>query len=397
MLKVAIFSHEIPSTTFVENLIKGLAENNIEIYLYGFKRKDIDYKNKNIKIIYFKNKPFSRVIHAFVSSFKLLIKDPKKLKKLYATCFDVRDLSNSFYKISNYAPILLNSIDIFHYQWGADILHFKELYTILDSKIILSFRGAHINYAPLFRKDLRDSYKEFFPKTNAFHAVSNAIAIESIQYGADKNKITTIYTSIDPLFLAENKFEFEKPKAKNTINIVSVGRFHWKKGYNYALDSIALLVNKNIQIKYTIIAQGNDIEELLFQIHQLKLNNYVEIIKGLPHNEVVQKIKNADIFLLPSIEEGIANVVIEAMSLGTFVVTTDCGGMAEVIVNEMNGIIVPIRDIHAIEKAILRYIELDENSINHMRKNARELVEQKFTRDRMIKEFISFYEKTMSE
>ena len=55
---------------------------------------------------------------------------------------------------------------------------------------------------------------------------------------------------------------------------------------------------------------------------------------------VKELIKNADILLLSSVEEGIANVVLEAMALGTLVVSTECGGMNEVIKNNENGFLV---------------------------------------------------------
>ncbi|MBI3234616.1 MAG: glycosyltransferase family 4 protein [Bacteroidetes bacterium] len=393
-MKVAIFSHEIPSTTFIENLILGLADKDVEIFLFGYKRKNITYKSPNIKTFFFKDSKVSQIGEAVSGSLKLLIRNPKKLINLYKVCFRDKDYSYGVIKLSTYIPILLNPVDIFHIQWGGDILYFKELYEILDCKIIVSFRGAHINYAPLFRPELRDAYLKNFPKTHAFHSVSNAIAKESLIYGASLDKIKTIYTSINPDMLL-NPISESKIKSSSTINMISIGRFHWKKGYNYAIDALYKLKSQGIKVHYTIVAQGSDIEEYKFQIHQYNLLSDVTIINGLPHAEVIHKIKEADLFLLPSLEEGIANVAIEAMTLGTLVISTDCGGMTEAITDGASGYIVPVRDADAIVAKVKEYISTEQAIIDNMRKNARLTIEQKFTRNRMIDEFIELYQSVL--
>ena len=57
---------------------------------------------------------------------------------------------------------------------------------------------------------------------------------------------------------------------------------------------------------------------------------------------------SADCLILPSVVEGIANVVMEAMAIGLPVISSDCGGMTEVITNDINGMIFPMRDMQAL-------------------------------------------------
>ncbi|MCB9276519.1 MAG: glycosyltransferase [Lewinellaceae bacterium] len=111
--------------------------------------------------------------------------------------------------------------------------------------------------------------------------------------------------------------------------------FSLEKGYHYALDALRFLLHKGYNIHYTIIAGGLS-EEIHYQIKYLQLEDYTSIIPGLPQTEVFKKMAEADIFLLPSVEEGIANVVLEAMVIGLPVVSSDCGGMAEVVEDGVN-------------------------------------------------------------
>ena len=93
-------------------------------------------------------------------------------------------------------------------------------------------------------------------------------------------------------------------------------------------------------------------EALIFQRSQLLLEDSVSFVGTLPFLSVLDEIRSADVLLLPSLEEGIANVVLEAMALGTLVVSTDCGGMSEVVIDKETGFLVPTRGVKDIANTI---------------------------------------------
>src|SRR5690606_5520640 len=144
---------------------------------------------------------------------------------------------------------------------------------------------------------------------------------------------------------------------KDGLKILSVGRAHWKKGYRYALDAMTVLKEIKVDFQYTIIGVKHD-EALLYQRHEAGLNDCVTFLDTLSFKEVKAQIASADVLLLPSIEEGIANVVLEAMALGTLVVSTDCGGMKEVVLPKQTGYLVPVRDAQAMALALKEVSEL---------------------------------------
>jgi colanic acid/amylovoran biosynthesis glycosyltransferase len=168
-----------------------------------------------------------------------------------------------------------------------------------------------------------------------------------------------------------------------------VGRPHWIKGYVYALDACKILKNHKINFTYTIIGGAN--LELIYQINELELNHNVTLIDHVPFERVQELMQKSDVLLLPSNAEGLANVVLEAMALETLVLTTACGGMDEVIQNDVNGYIIPIRDV---EKMANKLIEITALTISEKRiltDNAKEIVKKQHTENKMISEMLEFY------
>jgi glycosyltransferase involved in cell wall biosynthesis len=136
---------------------------------------------------------------------------------------------------------------------------------------------------------------------------------------------------------------------------------------------------------------------LLFQRNQLNLEKQVTFQKSVSFQKIVEEIYEADIVLLPSLEEGIANVVLEAMALGTLVISSDCGGMTEIINHTENGFIVPIRNSNAIAETIQKVNMLSLEKYNAITLNARKSIETQHGKNKMISDFESFYDIVINE
>jgi colanic acid/amylovoran biosynthesis glycosyltransferase len=145
------------------------------------------------------------------------------------------------------------------------------------------------------------------------------------------------------------------------------------------------------QFHYTIIGVKNN-EALIYQRSQLGLDEDVSFIDTLAFKDVQTAIQKSDVMLLPSVEEGIANVVLEAMALGTLVVSTDCGGMAEVVLPNQTGFLVPNRDMLSMSKALIEVSQLPLANYQHITKQARAFVEKYHNEDKMIVEMQALYQ-----
>lgn len=389
-INIAIYSGTIPSSTFIEQLILSVSLHH-NVLLFGRKpRKTLNSNLKeNISVYSYRN---SKVLNVLFTGFRTMLLSifyPKRLKLLLTQI----KRQNSGYKKRQFwfkaTPVLLYLPDIFHIQWAKETVNWIFLQE-LGVKVVVSLRGAHINYSPISDKTLANSYQKYFPKVDAFHAVSGAIAVEAQKYGADPKKIKLIHSLVPQTTF--NRFSLPSEKKEEVINILSVGRHHWKKGYTTALDACKLLKDKGISFRYSIIASSRMPEELFFQIYQLELVDEVNFISGLPQEEVFEKMHESDVLLLPSYEEGIANVVLEAMALGLPVISSDCGGMKEVVIHEETGFIVPVLGAKDIASVLMSFEKMALNGKIELVKNANKLIVSKFNEAQGVEKFNQFYE-----
>jgi colanic acid/amylovoran biosynthesis glycosyltransferase len=219
--------------------------------------------------------------------------------------------------------------------------------------------------------------------------VSQAICKEGDKIYKSPNKIDhVVYTGLD-LY----RFEFNTLVVQSKVlEIISVGRPHWKKGYDISIKAMAEIKVQGLQFRYQIVG-GEDDQELLFLIEDFGLTSDVELLPQLPQQDVFGLMSSADVFLLPSIEEGIANVAVESMALGCPVISTNCGGMEELIRHQKEGWIVPVYNYKAMAAKILEFSQLDSEYIKNIKHAALLKIEQQHTESKMIEDMIQLYSK----
>ena len=381
---IAIYAGAIPSTTFIERLIKGLGDAGYEIQLFGPCSKKYTYR-KPIRVLGYSNNKLTKGFYLLF--YTLLLQLFKARKKRRLDNF-LKTLNKPFHlaKLQAY-PVLWHQPEIFHLQWAKGI---RDWLWVQDygMKLVLSLRGAHINYSPIADPKLANMYSQVFPLIDGFHAVSRAIAKEAENYEAADSRIRVVYSGLDNTLFNDNQ---ESVKVKNPkIQLISVGRSHWKKGYSYALDACKLLKTKDVAFNYTIVGAFPDIE-LQYQIKDLGLEEEICLLPRLDLDVIKHHIKKADILVLPSVEEGVANVVLEAMCLGTTVLTTDCGGMTEVIKDSENGFVCLVRDSQDLCNKIISINELPAEKLLDIQANAKQTINTQHSKEHMVQGMLELY------
>ena len=115
-------------------------------------------------------------------------------------------------------------------------------------------------------------------------------------------------------------------------------------------------------------------EEMLYQIKDLNLKKNIKIITKESQLDIYKRIYNSNCLILPSVEEGIANTVLESMAIGTLVISSNCGGMKEVIKNNKNGLLFESRNVNDLTEKMVYAIKMDKTFktkiISYAKKNS---------------------------
>ena len=390
-LKIIIFDGTFKTTPFVNRLLEGLVQQH-EIYVLGF-NEELDDKIEHVKYVPLgSNQNYSRLAYV---SLKYAIQSRKiivffnTIKLLITKNRKVLQQQNISIALSMIHP------DIIHLQWLSNIQLFERYILKKSYKFILSQRGYHINVRPFVSQENFEYMHYWFPQLDGFHSVSNAVKQVSNKIYTATNKIDcVVYSGYD---ISKFKSKKEQYKTSKPIRIISVGRDHWIKGYSYAINAMALLKSENIEFHYTILGVGKDCEELQYLINEHRLEDDISLEPKVMQEEVYEKMCENDMLLLPSLAEGVANVCIEAMLLGVPVMSTNCGGMSELISNNETGFIVPIRSSEAIADAIKNISLKPEKEMIEIVENARIKAIDQHNEHKMITDMETLYRRVYED
>ena len=114
------------------------------------------------------------------------------------------------------------------------------------------------------------------------------------------------------------------------------------------------LIRHRINVKLLIIGNGNKLEELYRYIKENNLSNNVKILNNI--DNPFPYLLRSDLFILSSIFEGLPNVLLEALILNKFVISTNCStGPSEILLNGKGGLLVPIKNYKKMAENIIYY------------------------------------------
>ncbi|WP_435139227.1 glycosyltransferase family 4 protein [Formosa sp. A9] len=388
-LKIAIYTGVLPNTTFIENLILGVAEEH-QVLLFGTPKKRLRYNHPNIQVI---PTPASSLHNGMLTlwrGLRLVVKSPKLLHVAIREAKRYPSLYTKWMRFSRFVPVLLYQPDVFHLQWSSRIDRWLFLKDAYPCRFIVSVLGSQLLVEPHYNTALTLRYSKGFPKVDAIHAVSNDLAQQAIVYGALPERVQVIRTPV-PQAAFTCYQESRQIRLANSLHLVSVGRHHWVKGYGYAISAVQALRELGITVRYTIIAEGAIPETLLYQVHDLGLTDVVTFKSGLPQDALFSEMLRYDALVLPSVSEGIANVVVEAMAIGLPVISSNCGGMPEVVHDGETGLLFAMRNVDAIVAACQRFMALSEAEVLEMLRQAHELVKREYHEAENVARMVDLY------
>lgn len=139
------------------------------------------------------------------------------------------------------------------------------------------------------------------------------------------------------------------------VDILCVGRLVKQKGLDILFEALGKL-DPNLNWHLTVVGDGPERSALTSQAARLNLSTRITFKAWTEKSLLPDIYRGADIFVLPSRDEGMANVLLEAMAAGLPVIGTNIAGTAEVMMNEKTGLLVPPESVDALASALTTLI-----------------------------------------
>ena len=221
---------------------------------------------------------------------------------------------------------------------------------------LVSLRGADV---PGYSDRFTFVYKLLTPliKTiwrDARFVVSNSQGLKDLALkSAPKQTIDIIYNGIDT-----QEFFPRKNSTESTKNIIVVSRLTQRKGIEYLVEAMSEVTKIIPSARLILAGDGNSRNDLEEKTRSVGLEKSV-IFRGLvPHDLLAQEIyQKADVFVLPSLNEGMSNTMLEALASGLPLIATPTGGSEELILENWNGFVVPMKNSQALAEKIIAILE----------------------------------------
>jgi len=198
----------------------------------------------------------------------------------------------------------------------------------------------------------------------------------SLEPGVE-GRLWRIYNGMDL-----DTFRYQTPLSREP-RILAVGRLVAKKGFADLVEACGLLRAQGRGVSCRIIGAGVLEGDLRERIERLGLEDRVDLVGPLPQEEIRREVQEAAVFAAPCVvsedgdRDGLPTTLVEAMALGTPIVSTDVTGIPEILDDEVTGLMVRQRDPAHLAQALARLLD-DASLRQHLATQARQRIEDRF-------------------
>lgn len=270
-----------------------------------------------------------------------------------------------------------------------------------DCKFVPRVAGSGITTCFLGKKLLKKVFK--FPLTRLYSKSSVIVAVsESTKellksVGVGGEKIRVIYNGIDSEMLKTSEGgDLTQVRRRlgidpDDIVITTVARVLPRKGQDMVIRALPRVLQKFPNVKYVVVGDGRYVENFKTLASELGVEKNVVFAGGVKFENIRDYYDLSYLFIMPNRSwndkiEGLPNTVLEACARGKPVIAGKHGGSVEAVIDGETGILVDPESIDEIGAAIIELLA-DEERAGKMGEAGRQMVEERFTQQRMIKEY----------
>jgi len=227
-----------------------------------------------------------------------------------------------------------------------------------------------------------------YHKTKVLVCLSKGVS-DAFWYVPKKKKVV-IYNPIEISDKVDDKYSFPFNKTRNYI--ITVGRLVEDKAQSHLIQAFSSIAEKYVNWDLLIFGEGQLRKKLTELVVSEGLSDRI-YLPGETKNPIAE-MKQSQMFVLTSLWEGFGNVIVEAMSAGIPVISTDCeSGPSEIIDHGKTGLLVPVGNIEKIAKAMEKLISNKESRTSLARAASQEL--NRFDKDSIIKQWEELFDSSI--
>lgn len=253
--------------------------------------------------------------------------------------------------------------DLVHFHFSPLAVKYAHLCQQLNIPYTFSLRGSDLHALKSNHPENETYVQQLVAVADgakAIHAVSEQLKDTFKKLTKSKTNPQIIRTTIDDSWLAVSR----NPEPGL---LVAIGRLTWQKGFPDLLLAIKNLIHAHPAVKLVIIGEGEQRQELEYMIRDLQLTQHIVLAGKQNQAEIKQWFGKAHAFVLSSIAEGFPNVLAEAMLASVPIVTSNCGGITEIIDNNIHASVYPTSDIAQLTEKLSAVLQ----TTNHDEQNKR--------------------------
>jgi len=326
---------EHPEVVAIRNIISRNSQNNFVLIGVGGQKCEY-FKEKGISFYNFGSNTRFKYLLSFFLRFFL--------------CFPLRPT----------VIVSMGTIDLIPFGI-ASILTRTKFIPIITGEIWFDLSQV----AKPFRKIFAFLLNASLLKAHAVLAISESVGKEvENSYRIKSEKVFVYKYKISSTFNPDVPRTLKQILNPNGKTVLTICRISPQKGLEYLVEACQIIIREIPNVKVVIKAYSSDEryeERLRSIINKYHLQEFIKILKlNVPYSEMPKYMAAADVFVLPSVSEGLGIVILEALATGIPVVASRIGGIPDVLVHEYNGLLVEPRDVEGLAEALLRILRDDK-------------------------------------
>ncbi|MEM7286253.1 MAG: glycosyltransferase family 4 protein [Actinomycetota bacterium] len=221
-------------------------------------------------------------------------------------------------------------------------------------------------------------------RSTRFVALTDAVRDELLEAGVDAERIVRLPNGVD----APPDDDSLRRRNGTGVHAVYVGRLHTQKSLATLIEAMGKLGQQHPDVHLSLIGDGPDREALEQQVGVLGVGDRVHFVGQ--SDDVSALLREADVFVLPSLVEGLSNALLEAMAHRLAVVVSDIPGNLAVVADGENGLTFPVGDASALADRLAR-LASDPSERERLSANARRTVDSRFALPAVAEQYRDLY------